>query len=639
MAVINLLEEKSLNRYLQDLVYDGGAPTIIKVGSVETARDNIDAVARNIVFQYLKRNMREYAKWKTNLPCFVKIDKNRSDLPEWTKTTFARGEDIYEFDVTNVPEDFRYKLLMVCNYLCGIATSYIEEQCEKVDASNGAEKLVIEYDYFKKNDAYKDFNKVYKFAEWNALVENRRNRYIDAFSRYIAGKEHYKMLVETDENIKDKEQAIQEMMSSDLNLLSTIDAVDANLKQKLEQYLKDQDLKVVLENVPRGQKAVGFSEDGKPLTTESFKNQAELVLLRDAEARVKHNANINYDVLKVSPEIQAVNEKFLQDADKVTSNTEFNNLLRNRHVAIEQTILKQIGGQKAILEFAELRKKQYLDVFADMLKDEQYGAMYADMIKNWKNKSYIKQQKFFDEFIKRAYPSVENPPKLILGSNINSSDNMDKVINISNKTKNIRINIMGKRKTLHQHINFNDTLLAVFHELEHNLIAHNPELTIFKGKENLVADVLFHEPSYNINKLPYGGFVTWDTQDGQKILAVNEKTEINKLFKDFVSINNEQEFDYSTNSDQEFDYRFLNANENMAHRVGEIAGYKFLENLNKKLLSEYKDTDNMPEGVKRFVQAMKTKTMKISTKLLKIKNVKTNDIDTDILHKLQKQNG
>ncbi len=630
MAVINLLEEKSLNRYLQDLVYDGGAPTIIKVVDVNIVRDNKDAIARNIVFQYLKRNMREYAKWKTDLPCFVKVDKNRSDLPDWTKETFARGEDIYEFDVTNVPDNFRHKLLKVRDYLRDVAASYIEEQCDKVDSSNGNEQLVIEYDRLKNDDVYKDFNKVYKLAEWNDLVQEQRNKYIDAFLRYyIDGKESYENLVEEDENVQNKEQAIQEMMSNDLNLMSVIGAVYPEVQQKAETAVKEKG--IILETVSRGQKVVGFSKNGKPITTESFKNQAELVLLREADARAERNVNSNYDLLNVSPEIQAINEKFLQDADKVKSNTEFNNLLRNRHVAIEQTIMKQIGGQKAILEFAELRKKQYLDVVAGMLKDEQDGAMYADIIKSWENKSYVEQQKFFDEFIKRAYPNVANPPKLILGSNINSSNPMDRVINISYKTKNIRINLLGKRKTLLQHKNFNDAALAIFHELEHDLIAHNPELTIFKGKENLVPDVLFHAPVYNINKLPYGGFVTWDTQDGQKILAVNKKTEINQQERD----------SWSVGTNQEFDYRFLNANENMAHRVGEIAGDKFLENLNNKLLSEYKDTDRMPEGVKRFLQAMKTKTIKKSTELLKVKISETNGMNTEIIKqkRLQNQNG
>ena len=52
MSVINLLDEKPLNNYLQDLVYNGAEPTVIKVENTDDARENMDAIARNILFQY-----------------------------------------------------------------------------------------------------------------------------------------------------------------------------------------------------------------------------------------------------------------------------------------------------------------------------------------------------------------------------------------------------------------------------------------------------------------------------------------------------------------------------------------------------------------------------------------------------------
>ncbi len=177
MAVINLLEEKSLNRYLQDLVYDGGAPTIIRVENVEIARENIDAIARNILFQYVKRRVRDYSISRTELPCFVKVDKTRSGLPEWTKTTFARGEDIYEFDAGKVPNEFRNELLEIRDYLYSVAVDYIKKELKDVELSNGKKQLRIEYDYLKKNAKYQTIDNVVQQArDWhNELSNNAKN--------------------------------------------------------------------------------------------------------------------------------------------------------------------------------------------------------------------------------------------------------------------------------------------------------------------------------------------------------------------------------------------------------------------------------------------------------------------------------
>ena len=558
MAVINLLEEKSLNNYLQDFVYDGGAPKVIRVASVDQARENIDAIANNMVFQYFKLRIRTNVSL-ANQACFVKIDKKRSDLPDWTQTTFARGENIYEFDASKVPNEFRNELVKVRDYLRTVAVRYIESICK-----SGKIDMLKTYAYLKNSEEYADFNKVFKMVKHQVLVDAQHRLQLKIWDRFVDG------------------------------------------------TAKPDELDVILADEPkyRGKQIVGY-ESGAFVTKDSFRNQAASVLRKDAELRARYNTVYLTDgnMSKYSKEIQNINKKFLDDADKVKSDAEFNQLLKKRHIAIERAIMKELGGQDAILKHAYKTKDRYLGVVADMLKDEHDGAKYADIIKHWGKQSYDTQQEFFNEFVKRAYPGVNNLPVVNFGTAGNSSH--ENVISISDKTNNIRVDLLGNRRTLHQHKNFDDAVLAFFHELEHHLISHNPEFTVFKGKENLVVDTIIQIPTQNIKGLKYGGFLSWDSGDTQKTLSVDSKSEFDKLVQKLLSIK----------SEPEFDYRFLNPNENAAHRVGEVAGSKFLENLKNKLLSEYKESDKVPDGVRIFLTATKKHTMKNAAEKLNRKNM------------------
>ena len=167
MAVFNLLEERPLNDYLINLIKPSN---IRRIENTEFARLNIDAIATNIVYQYIKRRIRDYYQqqpWQTRYSCFKLVDKNRLDLPDWTKETYNRGENIYEFNTDNVPDIFSQDLLMVRDYLFSIAKKYIEQECDKADLSNGTETLFRAFSYLKNSDEYKDFHAVIQKAiEW-----------------------------------------------------------------------------------------------------------------------------------------------------------------------------------------------------------------------------------------------------------------------------------------------------------------------------------------------------------------------------------------------------------------------------------------------------------------------------------------
>ena len=170
MSVFNLLEERPLNDYIINLIKPS---SIRRIENTEFARLNIDTIATSMVYQYIKRRIRDYYQqqpWQTKYSCFKLVNKNRLDLPAWTKETYNRGENIYEFNTDNVPDIFLQDLLMVRDYLLPIAKKYIEQECNEVDSSNGTKTLFRDFGYLKNADEYKDlYNVIQKAYEWRKL--------------------------------------------------------------------------------------------------------------------------------------------------------------------------------------------------------------------------------------------------------------------------------------------------------------------------------------------------------------------------------------------------------------------------------------------------------------------------------------
>lgn len=170
MSVFNLLEERPLNDYIINLIKPS---SIRRIENTEFARLNIDTIATSMVYQYIKRRIRDYYQqqpWQTKYSCFKLVNKNRLDLPDWTKETYNRGEDIYEFDADNVSDNFAKDLFMVRDYLLPIAKKYIEQECNEVDSSNGTKTLFRDFGYLKNADEYKDlYNVIQKAYEWRKL--------------------------------------------------------------------------------------------------------------------------------------------------------------------------------------------------------------------------------------------------------------------------------------------------------------------------------------------------------------------------------------------------------------------------------------------------------------------------------------
>ena len=74
MSVFNLLEERPLNDYIINLIKPSG---IRSIENTEFAHLHIDAIATNMVYQYIKRRIREYHQqqpWQIKYSCFKVIN-------------------------------------------------------------------------------------------------------------------------------------------------------------------------------------------------------------------------------------------------------------------------------------------------------------------------------------------------------------------------------------------------------------------------------------------------------------------------------------------------------------------------------------------------------------------------------------
>jgi len=163
IMVINLLSEKELNQFLTKLVYENTEilpmPNIRgEYESVDYIREHKDSIIKGILNQWVKLRLRQHTAILGKEPGFVKIDKNRSDLPDWCNTTFNRGEDIYEFYPKKVSNNLRSEIMSARDYLYGIVGNYIDTVVDNSKATNVLPR--ISYGWLKDKEEYGSFEKV-----------------------------------------------------------------------------------------------------------------------------------------------------------------------------------------------------------------------------------------------------------------------------------------------------------------------------------------------------------------------------------------------------------------------------------------------------------------------------------------------
>ena len=197
VMALNLLNDKQLNDYLTDITYQGA--TVPKQqnyrGEFESADyvyQHHDEIVKGILNQYIKLRLREYMLNHKDEPAFVLVDKNRTDLPNWTNQTFARGEDIYEFDGQKMSDKLREDITTVRDYLYDVAVQYVDKVIET--ARKTEKKPKIRYDYLKTSNEFATFEMALDAAKkWHENMATelaKRNRGRELLEKSLVGVKH-----------------------------------------------------------------------------------------------------------------------------------------------------------------------------------------------------------------------------------------------------------------------------------------------------------------------------------------------------------------------------------------------------------------------------------------------------------------
>ena len=194
---LNLLDDKQFNDYLTDITYQGmGVPKQQNYHgdfeSVDYVEQHRDEIVKGILNQYVKLRVRDYVKSLEKEPAFELVDKSRTDLPGWTEQTFARGEDIYEFNVAKMSAKLREDIIMVRDYLYDVAVQYVDKVIRI--ARETRKKPKIRYDFLKTSNEYATFEMVLAEAKhWQEhIVEEmaKRNKPRNFLEESLKGAEY-----------------------------------------------------------------------------------------------------------------------------------------------------------------------------------------------------------------------------------------------------------------------------------------------------------------------------------------------------------------------------------------------------------------------------------------------------------------
>ena len=197
VMALNLLNDKQLNDYLTDITYQGAAVPKQQNyrGEFESADyvyQHRDEIVKGILNQYIKLRLREYMLNHKDEPAFVLVDKNRTDLPNWTNQTFARGEDIYEFDGQKMSDKLREDITTVRDYLYDVAAQYVDKVIET--ARKTEKKPKIRYDYLKTSNEFATFEMALDAAKkWHENMATelaKRNRGRELLEKSLVGVKH-----------------------------------------------------------------------------------------------------------------------------------------------------------------------------------------------------------------------------------------------------------------------------------------------------------------------------------------------------------------------------------------------------------------------------------------------------------------
>ena len=193
----NLLNDKDFNNYLTDITYQGGRvpPQQNLHGEFESmdyVAQHRDEIVKGILNQYVKLRVREYLLNQTNEPAFVKVDRNRTDLPGWTQRVFANNENVYEFVGTKMSDKLRDDITMVRDFLYDAAGQYVDKVINRARETD--KKPTINYAFLKTTNEYDTFDKALTVAKkWHENMAEemaKRNKNKEFLAKSLVGTKH-----------------------------------------------------------------------------------------------------------------------------------------------------------------------------------------------------------------------------------------------------------------------------------------------------------------------------------------------------------------------------------------------------------------------------------------------------------------
>ena len=174
---VNLLNEKDLNNYLTDVVYQGQETPSYTSGdfkSIDYVRQNKDGIAKAILAQYIKHRLRSYLVNKTDVPFLSKAEMS-DNLPGWAQRNISEGKDVFAFDAKKMTPKMQNDITEIRDFLYSAADNYIDKTLATAEHTKQSPKLRL--DYLKTSNEYDTFEKALNAAhKWHEIMAQRAEK-------------------------------------------------------------------------------------------------------------------------------------------------------------------------------------------------------------------------------------------------------------------------------------------------------------------------------------------------------------------------------------------------------------------------------------------------------------------------------
>ncbi len=174
---VNLLNERVLNEYLTDIVYQGQEMKTFTKGefnSPDYVRLNKDAIVRSMLLQWMKSRLRSYLSEETaeTRDFLLPVGKDEENIPSWAERCIAQGQVVHRFDVAKIPAELTGKVEEIRDYLYSAADSYVTKTLARAEEKKTKPRLRI--DYLKTSNEWDSFEKTLHLAQkWHELMAKK----------------------------------------------------------------------------------------------------------------------------------------------------------------------------------------------------------------------------------------------------------------------------------------------------------------------------------------------------------------------------------------------------------------------------------------------------------------------------------